>query len=950
MITLVAVHGNGGGGFRFARVLTHLPDGIRFEAITLPGFGGRPGDPALRTLPDYAEALWREIEHLPRPIVVLGHGIGGSIALDMVQRHDIDALILHAPVGTRLEKRWFPRLMKPEPVRALIKWGISSRVTRPLIGRRFFSRNVPADYRNQFLDEYGRADSFSQMFDIITPEWWNGLEPVEVPSLMLWGSDDRVLGADQVADYRALLPRAWTDVVPGWGHFPMVEGPAEYADTITDWAQRLISGRPAPLRVGSGLLAAEGIGPKAALLDRAITGGLAVPASWVLQPDSPAEAPEALRGHVAVRSAFSSEDGETTSNAGRFTTVLDVDAGDPTAFSAAVQDVRASADDGVARADVLVMQMVPAVVAGVAFSEPGWQDDLVEWTDGLADGLVGGSRQGELTQLPRLTGRERFDTQRPAWHGRLAALLRDVRNVFGDEPWDIEWADDGTTSWLVQIRPVTASPLRNETFTIANHREILPDPPSPFMTSLIADGSPRLFDYYRGFDPTLSTQRHFIEVFDGRPLINLSLMVDFMRSLGLPTRLVTDSIGGSDEGGTGLRPSRTVRRLGVLARLGLAQARALRFADDPTATMVLDNASPTTSFADAVDRADRNYVATVHAMTALNTAASLPTSLLRSLGVLQQHAARSETAATRMFRELDAVRRTLPDEVLNAEGPIDPASFGPTTAAAWARWLDENGHRGIYESDLSRPRYIEEPAPVLAALRSTLDARTPPPRSVLGVLTVPIWVAAHRPMGARERFRSESMRSFLAVRRELLRHAERAGIAPDTLWLLTTDEVRRLDDGWRPDDALLTERRADLARRRAAPIPDLIRRFDPPDGGSPCPGHGEPPSEFHGIGLVAASAEGRAWVLNEPAHELPDGFDRSSTILVAPSVDPGWLSTFGLVSGVAIEIGGDLSHGSIVLRELGLPAVTNARGLVTHVGTGDRIMIDGRTGTVRLLT
>ncbi len=107
--------------------------------------------------------------------MVLGHGIGGSIALDMVQRHDIDGLILHAPVGTRLEKRWFPRLMKPEPVRTLIKWGISSRVTRPLIGRRFFSRNVPTDYRNQFLDEYGRADSFSQMFDIITPEWWNGL-------------------------------------------------------------------------------------------------------------------------------------------------------------------------------------------------------------------------------------------------------------------------------------------------------------------------------------------------------------------------------------------------------------------------------------------------------------------------------------------------------------------------------------------------------------------------------------------------------------------------------------------------------------------------------------------------------------------------------------------------------------------------------------------------------
>jgi pyruvate,water dikinase len=90
-------------------------------------------------------------------------------------------------------------------------------------------------------------------------------------------------------------------------------------------------------------------------------------------------------------------------------------------------------------------------------------------------------------------------------------------------------------------------------------------------------------------------------------------------------------------------------------------------------------------------------------------------------------------------------------------------------------------------------------------------------------------------------------------------------------------------------------------------------------------------------------------VLHEPAHELPDGFDPATTILVAPSVDPGWMSTFGLVAGVAIELGGDLSHGSIVLRELGLPAVTNARGLSAHVSTGDRVHVDGHRGTVRIV-
>ena len=52
MITLVAVHGNGGGGFRFARVEPHVADDARFEAVTLPGFGGRPAEASLRTLPD----------------------------------------------------------------------------------------------------------------------------------------------------------------------------------------------------------------------------------------------------------------------------------------------------------------------------------------------------------------------------------------------------------------------------------------------------------------------------------------------------------------------------------------------------------------------------------------------------------------------------------------------------------------------------------------------------------------------------------------------------------------------------------------------------------------------------------------------------------------------------------------------------------------------------------
>ncbi len=239
MTTIVAIHGNGGGGFRFSRMAEHLPADIRLEAVTLPGFGGRPADPTLRTVTDYAEALWGEIADLPRPLILLGHGIGGSIALDLLQRQPIDGFILHAPVGTRLDERLFPKLMRPRLVRRIVRWGISSRVTRPLLRRRFFGGSVPRSYADRFLAEYGRAQSSGQMFDIITSSWWDQLQRSETPTVLLWGAEDRVLGADQLDDYRVLLPNHVVDVVPGWGHFPMASDPAAYTERVADWARRL---------------------------------------------------------------------------------------------------------------------------------------------------------------------------------------------------------------------------------------------------------------------------------------------------------------------------------------------------------------------------------------------------------------------------------------------------------------------------------------------------------------------------------------------------------------------------------------------------------------------------------------------------------------------------------------------------------------------------------------
>ena len=85
---------------------------------------------------------------------------------------------------------------------------------------------------------------------------------------------------------------------------------------------------------------------------------------------------------------------------------------------------------------------------------------------------------------------------------------------------------------------------------------------------------------------------------------------------------------------------------------------------------------------------------------------------------------------------------------------------------------------------------------------------------------------------------------------------------------------------------------------------------------------------------------------NPTSLEPPAGFLPSDTILVARAVDAAWIPTFSRVAGVAVEVGGDLSHGSITLREMGLPAVTNVRGATRAFRTGARLVLRADEGTV----
>ena len=71
-------------------------------------------------------------------------------------------------------------------------------------------------------------------------------------------------------------------------------------------------------------------------------------------------------------------------------------------------------------------------------------------------------------------------------------------------------------------------------------------------------------------------------------------------------------------------------------------------------------------------------------------------------------------------------------------------------------------------------------------------------------------------------------------------------------------------------------------------------------------------------------------------------------ILVAPSTDPGWTPLFLTAGGLVMEMGGMMSHGAVVAREYGIPAVVGVAGATEQVTTGQQVTIDGAAGTVTL--
>ncbi|MER3421469.1 MAG: pyruvate, water dikinase, partial [Chloroflexota bacterium] len=102
---------------------------------------------------------------------------------------------------------------------------------------------------------------------------------------------------------------------------------------------------------------------------------------------------------------------------------------------------------------------------------------------------------------------------------------------------------------------------------------------------------------------------------------------------------------------------------------------------------------------------------------------------------------------------------------------------------------------------------------------------------------------------------------------------------------------------------------------------------------------------LRGIAASGGIATGRARVARTPEEgaALQPG-----EVLIAPFTDPGWTPLFAVAAAVVTDLGGVLSHGAIVAREYGIPAVVNTRHATTRIRTGQIVTVDGDAGTVQV--
>ncbi len=724
---------------------------------------------------------------------------------------------------------------------------------------------------------------------------------------------------------------------------------------------------------GGGEASAGLVGGKGARLAAMARAGFPVPNGFCITTQAGAGIGEAVAAAyrqlgscaVAVRSSATAEDLDTASFAGQQETCLNVRGEE--ALLAAVRRCRESLWSARAaayrqeqaphltepRMAVVVQVMVATDVAGVAFSlDPvtGERSVVIEYAAGSGEGVVSGAREVERYRpdRPGLLGEERAR--------RLIETVRALEELFGGFQ-DVEWGYCGETLWLLQSRPVTAAatgfftemlPGDDRLWTSGFLNERFPLPVSPLGWTMIRElmeplalADPLRFLGYRWPAGEPLTKLH-----GGRPYVNLRVVQILYRAL--PDSLLPDDAVRFFPGGdASLRLQAPYPRSLLDPRLLAAVAR--NFLRDPANWSPFRNYRVWEKF---IARHDRE-------MEALLAGGEAPTEIWARMERAQALSARllaihrwSLTHADLFYTLL---RRLLAAWVGDASlaarlvaglpsksVELNRALAEARTEADWEAFFRDYGHRS-FSLDIFRPTFAEirEEVRRLAAgdrrgRLSRSEAVLPACHPLRSFLLRWVLRYARRYMLLREDQRFFWQQTLALQRRLVLALGEmlRAG---QNIFFATMEELRAAANG-APLPLRDMERRRREFERLGDDYPPFLRGLEPLE---------EQRGEvLRGSPVSPGIAQGHARILM-----APEELDRlqPGDILVTRGADPGWTLVFGRIRGLVLETGGQLSHGAVVAREYGLPAVAGIPGVTRALQDGQYILVDGAAGLVRVI-
>jgi pyruvate,water dikinase len=309
----------------------------------------------------------------------------------------------------------------------------------------------------------------------------------------------------------------------------------------------------------------------------------------------------------------------------------------------------------------------------------------------------------------------------------------------------------------------------------------------------------------------------------------------------------------------------------------------------------------------------------------------------------------------------------------------------PVVQQAVAAFMARYGMRGLGEIDLGRPRWREEPTHIMQVLQSYLTITNPTqaPDVVFaqGAQRVPAAIdelvaAVRRTRGgfvkarlvrwAASRYRSlAGMREapkFFAIRMMGVMRQELLASGAD---FVTAGLLAQADDlfylHWRELEEIGRTRRITpahreaIAARRALCVRELRRRQQPrvllSDGAA----------FYAGVGAAEGAAGSSDAIVGDPVSPgIVEGVVRvvfnpvgvqlaHGEILICPGTDPAWTPLFLAAGGLVMEMGGMMTHGSVVAREYGIPAVVGVHQATTRLHDGQRVRVDGSSGVITVL-